>query len=98
MRRPEWRRPSRRPAGEIGSTLGVAVIGAVLASGVNGATHTGGFAGASRTAWWIITACGVAVLAFGLLTSGKWAQRSARRTAERLDAPETAQTVADANA
>ncbi|WP_327297700.1 MULTISPECIES: MFS transporter [unclassified Streptomyces] len=83
---------------QIGSTLGVAVIGAVLASGVNGATHTGGFAGASRTAWWIITACGVAVLAFGLLTSGKWAQRSARRTAERLDAPETAQTVADANA
>ncbi|WP_328326337.1 MULTISPECIES: MFS transporter [unclassified Streptomyces] len=83
---------------QIGSTLGVAVIGAVLASGVSGAAHTEGFAGASRTAWWIITACGLAVLVFGLLTSGKWAQRSARRTAERLDAPETAQTVADANA
>lgn len=72
---------------QIGSTLGVAVIGAVLASGVSGAAHTEGFAGASRTAWWIITACGLAVLVFGLLTSGKWAQRSARRTAERLDAP-----------
>ncbi|WP_406140036.1 MFS transporter [Streptomyces sp. NBC_01089] len=83
---------------QIGSTLGVAVIGAVLASGVSGSTHTAGFAGASRTAWWIITGCGLAVLVFGLLTSGKWAQRSARRTAERLDAPETAQTVADANA
>ncbi|MCX4726711.1 MFS transporter [Streptomyces sp. NBC_01306] len=83
---------------QIGSTLGVAVIGAVLASGVSGAAHTEGFAGASRTAWWIITACGLAVLVFGLLTSGKWAQRSARRTAERLNAPETAQTVADANA
>ncbi|MET9529445.1 MFS transporter [Streptomyces sp. NPDC006649] len=83
---------------QIGSTLGVAVIGAVLASGVSGAAHTEGFAGASRTAWWIITGCGLAVLVFGLLTSGKWAQRSARRTAERLDAPETAQTVADARA
>ncbi|MFE2375569.1 MFS transporter [Streptomyces sp. NPDC059398] len=83
---------------QIGSTLGVAVIGAVLASGVSGAAHTAGFAGASRTAWWIITGCGLAVLVFGLLTSGRWAQRSARRTAERLDAPETAQTVADANA
>ncbi|WP_405780956.1 MFS transporter [Streptomyces sp. NBC_00859] len=81
---------------QIGSTLGVAVIGAVLASGVSGASHTEGFAAASRTAWWIITGCGLAVLVFGLLTSGKWAQRSARRTAERLDAPETAQAAVDA--
>ncbi|MEV8564626.1 MFS transporter [Streptomyces sp. NPDC051322] len=83
---------------QVGSTLGVAVIGAVLASGVSGAAHTAGFADASRTAWWIITGCGAAVLAFGLLTSGSWARRTALRTAERLGEPETAQSVAGVEA
>ncbi|WP_328538897.1 MFS transporter [Streptomyces sp. NBC_00344] len=83
---------------QIGSTLGVAVIGAVLASGISGATHTDGFAEAGRTAWWIITGCGLAVLVFGLLTSGAWARNSALRTAEHLGEPETAQSVAGARA
>ncbi|MEV6791162.1 MFS transporter [Streptomyces sp. NPDC051320] len=83
---------------QVGSTLGVAVIGAVLASGVSGVAHTAGFADASRTAWWIITGCGAAVLVFGLLTSGSWARRTALRTAERLGEPETAQSVAGVKA
>ena len=41
---------------------------------------------ASRPAWWIIAGCGLAVLVLGALTSGRWARRTARRTAERLDA------------
>ncbi|MFI6682163.1 MFS transporter [Streptomyces sp. NPDC050485] len=85
---------------QIGQTLGVAVIGAVLAGGMAG-TASGGYAdaftGAARPAWWIITGCGLSVLCVGLATSGRWARASARRTAERLEAP-VAQTPADANA
>jgi hypothetical protein len=54
-----------------------------------GSLHTG-FAVASHVGWWIITGCGLAVLILGLLTSGRWARRTAARTADRLmaeDAP-----------
>ncbi|GHH87017.1 MFS transporter [Streptomyces sulfonofaciens] len=73
---------------QIGSTLGVAVIGAVLASGVGTASYRAGFVAASRPAWWILTGCGVCVLVLGWVTSGRWARGTARRTAERLAAPE----------
>ncbi|MFE1958071.1 MFS transporter [Streptomyces sp. NPDC059479] len=82
---------------QIGGTLGVAVIGAVLAGGVAGAassmTYAASFTDASRPAWWIITACGLCVLLIGALTSGAWARRTARHTAERLE-PASAQTAA----
>ncbi|MFJ6697657.1 MFS transporter [Streptomyces sp. NPDC091272] len=70
---------------QIGSTLGVAVIGAVLAAGVSGTSYAAGFVTASVPAWWIIAGCGLAVLVVGLLTSGNWAQRTARQTADRLE-------------
>ncbi|MBM7171676.1 MFS transporter [Streptomyces sp. G44] len=73
---------------QIGQTLGVAVIGAVLASGVAASSYATGFTEASRPAWWIIAACGLAVLALGALSSGRWARGTAERTAERLAAPE----------
>ncbi|MEU4499559.1 MFS transporter [Streptomyces sp. NPDC023998] len=73
---------------QIGQTLGVAVIGAVLAAGVAATSYTAGFVAASRPAWWIITGCGLCVLVVGALTSGAWAQETARRTAERLQPPE----------
>ncbi|QCX76479.1 Multidrug resistance protein stp [Streptomyces sp. YIM 121038] len=68
---------------QIGQTLGVAVIGAVLASGVT-TSYARDFTAASRPAWWIITACGAAVLCVGALTSGPWARATARHTAARL--------------
>ncbi|MFD9907540.1 MFS transporter [Streptomyces sp. NPDC059063] len=68
---------------QIGQTLGVAVIGAVLSSGVT-TTYAADFTTASRPTWWIITGCGAAVLGVGVLTSGRWARETARRTAERL--------------
>ncbi|MDQ8701066.1 MFS transporter [Streptomyces sp. LHD-70] len=77
---------------QIGGTLGVAVIGAVLASGLAGPGEAG-FVAASRPAWWIITGCGLCVLAVGALTSGTWARSTAVRTARRLEpaeAPEPA--------
>src|SRR4051812_34841593 len=59
---------------QVGGSLGVAVIGAVVVSGVHG---PGGFAAASHAGWWIIVGCGAAVLGIGLLTSGRWAGRTA---------------------
>ncbi|MET7699772.1 MFS transporter [Streptomyces sp. NPDC005485] len=79
---------------QIGGTLGVAVIGAVLASGVGSSPYRDVFVSAARPGWWIITACGLAVLVLGALTSGKWARRTAEHTAERLQEREIGQPAA----
>ncbi|MEV5434672.1 MFS transporter [Streptomyces sp. NPDC052682] len=73
---------------QLGSTLGVAVVGAVLAAGVGASSYRDTFVPAARPGWWIITACGLAVLALGALTSGPWARRTAERTARRLESEE----------
>ncbi|GAA2618845.1 MFS transporter [Streptomyces axinellae] len=77
---------------QVGTSLGVAVIGAVMAASVNGASLDGdpgaGFQGAERTAWWIMSGCGLAVLALGALTTGRWARTTAARVAKDLDQPE----------
>ncbi|KNB51073.1 MFS transporter [Streptomyces caatingaensis] len=54
---------------QVGTSLGVAVVGA----------HVG------AVGWWIITGCGLAVLALGTITTGRWAARTAERAAARLD-------------
>ncbi|MER5225948.1 MFS transporter [Streptomyces flaveus] len=73
---------------QIGQTLGVAVIGAVLAAGVGASSYREVFVSAARPGWWIIAACGLVVLVVGALTSGRWARRTAERTAERLESAE----------
>lgn len=73
---------------QLGQTLGVAVIGAVLASGVGSSSYKDAFVSAARPGWWIIAACGLVVLVVGALTSGRWARRTAERTAERLESAE----------
>ncbi|MCT7351411.1 MFS transporter [Streptomyces sp. 15-116A] len=73
---------------QLGQTLGVAVIGAVLAAGVGSSSYAESFVAAARPAWWILAACGLAVLVLGALTSGPWARRTAERTAERLESRE----------
>ncbi|WP_030910476.1 MFS transporter [Streptomyces sp. NRRL F-5126] len=78
---------------QIGSTLGVAVLGAVLGGGVAAsggrghatAAYLRAFTDAARPAWWILTACGLAVLVLGVATSGDRARRSAARAAARLE-------------
>ncbi|WP_328298537.1 MFS transporter [Streptomyces sp. NBC_00435] len=67
---------------QTGGMLGVAVIGAVLAAGT---ADGGSFEAATRPAWWIITACGLLVLAVGAATSGAWAHGTALRTARELE-------------
>ncbi|GAA2657309.1 MFS transporter [Streptomyces vastus] len=73
---------------QIGQTLGVAVIGAVLAAGVGSSPYREVFVSAAHPGWWIIAACGLSVLLVGALTSGRWARRTAERTAERLESAE----------
>ncbi|OIJ91002.1 MFS transporter [Streptomyces colonosanans] len=75
---------------QLGQTLGVAVVGAVLAAGagVGSSPYRDTFVAAARPGWWILTACGVAVLALGGLTTGRWGRRTAERTAERLESAE----------
>ncbi|MFJ9585020.1 MFS transporter [Streptomyces acidicola] len=86
---------------QIGQTLGVAVIGAVLAAGVSSSAYRDTFVSAARPGWWIIAGCGLAVLVLGALTTGRWARRTAERTADRLEAAEVrspAGVVSGANA
>jgi EmrB/QacA subfamily drug resistance transporter len=70
---------------QLGQTLGVAVVGAVTAAGAE--TVGPGFVAASHAGWWIVTGCGIAVLALGLASTTERANASARRVAEELDEP-----------
>ncbi|WP_190013779.1 MFS transporter [Streptomyces lucensis] len=78
---------------QLGQTLGVAVLGAVLASGVGSSSMSRAFVSAARPGWWILAACGFAVLTLGLLTTGRWARHTAERTAERLRSAEVREVV-----
>jgi EmrB/QacA subfamily drug resistance transporter len=68
---------------QVGQSLGVAVVGSAVISVMTGPLRIS-FAAASHIGWWIITGCGLMVLAVGMLTSGRWARRTAARTAARL--------------
>ncbi|WP_431033272.1 MFS transporter [Streptomyces sp. P6-2-1] len=70
---------------QTGSALGVALLGAILASGITPERYEATFTGAARPAWWVLTGCGAAVLVLGIVTSGRRAAESARRTAARLE-------------
>ncbi|MGP4083900.1 MFS transporter [Streptomyces sp. KR55] len=78
---------------QLGQTLGVAVVGAVLASGIGASSYADAFVPAARPGWWILVGCGVSVLVFGALSSGRWARGTAERTAERLEEEEVRQVV-----
>ncbi|MFF9483738.1 MFS transporter [Streptomyces sp. NPDC014676] len=78
---------------QLGQALGVAVIGAVLAAGVGSSPYAEAFVTAARPGWWILAGCGLAVLVVGALTSGRWARRTAERTARRLESPEVRQST-----
>lgn len=81
---------------QVGQTLGVAVVGAVLAAGVGAGMSPDDYVAAARPAYWVVTACGLAVLAVGALTSGKWARRTAQRTARCLETEDGPQVGAGA--
>ena len=68
---------------QVGTALGVAVMGSAVLSALSGQLRAG-LASASHVGWWIVTGCGVAILVLGLITTGRWANATAERTASRL--------------
>jgi MFS family permease len=68
---------------QIGASLGVAVIGTVLSAGMPGPMETG-FVEAARPGWLIIAGCGVLVFTLGLITTSRWALRTADKVAAGL--------------
>ena len=70
---------------QAGAILGAAVAGSVVAGG-----SAGSFVTASHAAWLVIAGCGPCVIGMGVLTTSRWACRSATRTRELLiEPPET---------
>ncbi len=67
---------------QVGVALGVAVSGTVVA-----ASHAHGtdFTRATHAIWWVMAACGAAVLALGLVANTAWARASAERVAYLLE-------------
>ncbi|MFC1410289.1 MFS transporter [Streptacidiphilus sp. N1-12] len=76
---------------QVGQSLGVAVIVSVVTSSVHGPSTPAAFTQASHIGWWINVACGLVVLALGILTTGAWARGTAARNAAKL-APEDVRT------
>lgn len=68
---------------QVGQTLGVAIIGAVVAVGLTGTLGTGSFH-AVAAGWWIVLACGAAVLVVGLLSTTSRARRTAAQVSSEL--------------
>ena len=68
---------------QVGTSLGVAVMGSVLSGNLHGGMRAG-FVAASRPGWFIVAACGAVTLILGLVTTGPWALRTAKRTADLL--------------
>jgi len=68
---------------QTGTSLGVAISGAVVAPALpNGVVA---FNHAERGVWWLILGLGLAILALGLLSTGRWAAGTATRAAALFD-------------
>jgi EmrB/QacA subfamily drug resistance transporter len=78
---------------QVGMTLGVAVIGAISGGALAGAIGKS-FAPATHPGWWIIVGLGVTISAAAFVSTGAWAQSTARRTAEGFRGRGRAEPVA----
>jgi EmrB/QacA subfamily drug resistance transporter len=67
---------------QTGQTIGVAILGALAGGGLTGAVGAG-FPSATHIAWEIVIALGALILLLGWTTTTRWAQVTARLTAER---------------
>ena len=74
---------------QVGQVLGVAVMGSVLTANLHGPLQSG-FAAATRSCWWIIAACGFAVIVLALITTGQRGRASAAKTATLVATAEEA--------
>ena len=71
---------------QVGSSLGVAVVGSILAGRLHGAPRAD-FVAASHPAWFVLAGCGVIVFMLGVVTTSRWGQASAARTAALFTLP-----------
>jgi len=69
---------------QVGQALGVAIVGAIATAHATG-TASDATTAATHPAWWLLTACGGAVLVLGLVATSARADVSARRTAALLN-------------
>jgi EmrB/QacA subfamily drug resistance transporter len=67
---------------QVGAALGVAISGTVVAAGYARDTD---FTRATHAIWWVMTACGAAVLMLGLASNTAWARTSLERVAQLFD-------------
>jgi EmrB/QacA subfamily drug resistance transporter len=69
---------------QVGAALGVAVSGTVVAT-----SHARGmdFTRATHAIWWVMTACGAAVLMLGFASNTAWARASTKQVAGLLEDP-----------
>jgi hypothetical protein len=66
----------------------VATVGAVAGANLASAAKLGPeFASATEPAWWVLVGVVSGVLVLGAITTTRWADATARRTAERLEEP-----------
>jgi EmrB/QacA subfamily drug resistance transporter len=64
---------------QTGTALGVAIAGTIVGPAL---AHGGpAFTTAARGVWWLVLGLGAGILALGLLSTGRWAQRTAGRAA-----------------
>ncbi|MEO8903124.1 MAG: MFS transporter [Polyangiaceae bacterium] len=77
---------------QVGASLGVALAGSLAGTGIESA-HRPDFAAATHVVFWIITGLGVAIVALGLVSTGKRARASAARVAFLLDPPADAAII-----
>jgi EmrB/QacA subfamily drug resistance transporter len=66
---------------QVGQTLGVAIVGAIA---VSATTDRLRLATASHPGWWLVAGCGLLIVVLGLVTTTRWALRTATATAARL--------------
>ena len=68
---------------QVGLTLGVALAGAIAggSAALDGGASAG-FTAAARPAWWVILGAVAAVLVLAVVSTTRWAEATARRTAE----------------
>jgi EmrB/QacA subfamily drug resistance transporter len=71
---------------QVGITLGVAMVGAIAGGGAALGGGSGAhFVTAARPVWWAILGLAAGVLVLGALSTTRWAERTAQRTAALLD-------------
>jgi len=69
---------------QVGATIGVAMSGTIVAVS---RARDADFATATHVIWWVMTACGAAVLVIGCASNTAWARASTQRVAHLFEEP-----------